>query len=39
MRDQVVFLEGGSRTVPITEIRMPITLGLADALVDRLRAP
>ena len=39
MRDQVVFLEGGSRTVPITEIRMPITLAQADALVDRLRAP
>ena len=39
MRDQVVFLAGGSRTVPITEIRMPITLASADALVDRLRAP
>jgi hypothetical protein len=39
MRDQVVFLAGGSRTVPITEIRMPITLAQADALVDRLRAP
>ena len=39
MRDRVVFLEGGSRTVPITEIRMPITLAQADALVDRLRAP
>jgi hypothetical protein len=25
--------------VPITEIRMPITLAQADALVDRLRAP
>ena len=39
MRDRVVFLEGGSRTVPITEIRMPITLAEADALVARLRAP
>jgi hypothetical protein len=39
MHDQVVFLEGGSRTVPITEIRMPITLAQADAIVDRLRAP
>jgi hypothetical protein len=38
MRDRVVFLEGGSRTVPITEIRMPITLAQADALVARLRA-
>jgi hypothetical protein len=39
MRDQVVFLAGGSRSVPITEIRMPITMTQADALVDRLRAP
>jgi hypothetical protein len=39
MRDQVVFLAGGSRTVSITEIRMPITLAQADAIVDRLRAP
>ena len=38
MRDQVVFLEGGSRTVPITEIRMPITLAQADTLVARLHA-
>ena len=39
MRDRVVFLDGGSRSVPITEIRMPITLAEADAIVDRLRAP
>ena len=39
LRDQVVFLDGGSRSVPITEIRMPVTLAAADALVDRLRAP
>jgi hypothetical protein len=39
MRDKVVFLDGGSRTVPITEIRMPITLAQADALVNRLNAP
>lgn len=39
MRDRVVFLDGGSRSVPISEIRMPITLAAADALVDRLRAP
>jgi len=38
LRDQVVFLDGGSRSVPITEIRMPVTLAQADALVDRLRA-
>jgi hypothetical protein len=39
MQDQVLFLEGGSRTVPITDIRMPVTLTQADAIVDRLRAP
>jgi hypothetical protein len=38
LRDQVVFLDGESRSVPITEIRMPVTLAAADALVDRLRA-
>lgn len=38
MRDQVVFLDGRSLTVPISEIRMPITLAQADALVARLRA-
>jgi hypothetical protein len=39
MHDQVLFLEGGSRTVPITDIRMPVTLAQADAIVSRLRAP
>ena len=39
MHDQVLFLEGGSRTVPITEIRLPVTLAQADAIVSRLRAP
>ena len=39
MHDQVLFLEGGSRTVPITDIRTPVTLAQADAIVDRLRAP
>ncbi len=38
LRDKVVFLDGWSRSVPITEIRMPVTLAAADALVDRLRA-
>ena len=38
LRDRVVFLDGGSRSVPITEIRMPVTLAQADALVNRLRA-
>jgi hypothetical protein len=37
LRDRVVFLDGGSRSVPITEIRMPITLAEADAIVDQLR--
>ncbi len=39
LRDEVVFLDGGSRSVPIGEIQMPVTLAGADALVDRLRAP
>jgi hypothetical protein len=39
MRDRVVFLDGGSRAAPITEIRMPLTLAGADTVVDRLRAP
>lgn len=39
LRDEVVFLDGGSRSVPISEIQMPVTLAGADALVDRLRAP
>jgi hypothetical protein len=38
LRDQVVFLDGGSRSVPISEIHMPVTLAAADALVNRLRA-
>ena len=37
MRDKVVFLDGGYRTVPISEIKMPVTLDQADALVARLR--
>jgi hypothetical protein len=37
MKDQVVFLDGGSRTVPISEIPMPVTLAQADAVVARLR--
>jgi hypothetical protein len=38
MQDQVVFLAGGSQSVPVSEIRMPITLAQADELVQRLRA-
>ena len=37
MHDQVVFLQGGTSVVPVSEIRMPVTLAQADALVDRLR--
>ena len=37
MRDQVVFLEGGSRVVPISEIGSPITMASADAVVSKLR--
>jgi hypothetical protein len=39
LRDQVVFLTGGTRAVPLADVVMPITLAQADALVDRLRAP
>ena len=37
MKDQAVFLDGGSRTVPVSEIPMPVTLAQADAVVARLR--
>jgi len=37
LKDNVVFLDGGMRTVPITEIKMPVTMDQADALVTRLR--
>ncbi len=36
-RDQVVFVDGGLRTVPISDIKMPVTLAQADAIVARLR--
>ncbi|HEY2579473.1 MAG TPA: hypothetical protein VGI74_24450 [Streptosporangiaceae bacterium] len=39
LHDQVIFLVGGSRTVPVSDIRFPVTLVQADTLVDRLRAP
>jgi hypothetical protein len=35
--DEVVFLEGGHATVPLSEIRMPVTMAQADAIVARLR--
>ncbi len=36
-KDQVVFLDGGSRTVPISEIPVTVTLAQADAVVAQLR--
>jgi hypothetical protein len=36
-KDQVVFVDGGTRTVPISEIKMPVTLAQADSVVARLR--
>jgi len=36
-QDQVVFLEGGHASVPLSEIRMPVTMAQADAIVARLR--
>jgi len=35
--DQVVFLEGGHATLPLSEIKMPVTMAQADAIVARLR--
>jgi membrane protease subunit (stomatin/prohibitin family) len=35
--DQVIFLDGGTRTVPVSELRMPVTLAQADQVVARLR--
>jgi hypothetical protein len=36
-KDQVVFLDGGVRTVPVSEVKMPVTLAQADSIVARLR--
>jgi hypothetical protein len=36
-KDQVVFLDGGVRTVPVSEIKMPVTVAQADSIVERLR--
>ena len=36
-KDQVVFLDGGSRTVPVSELHMPVTLAQADSVVAQLR--
>jgi len=37
MKDQVVFLDGGYRTAPVSELKMPVTLAQADDVVARLR--
>src|SRR3984957_17800245 len=37
MKDQVVFVDGGYRTVLVSELTMPVTLAQADAVVARLR--
>jgi hypothetical protein len=40
LRDQVIFLAGGTRTVPMSEVSLPqVTLAQADALVAQLRQP
>ena len=31
MKDQVVFLDGGTKTVPVSEIKMPVTMAQAEA--------
>ncbi len=36
-KDQVVFVDGGMRTVPISEIKMPVTMAQADSIVAQLR--
>jgi hypothetical protein len=39
LHDKVLFLEGGSRVVPLSEIRPPVTMAQADTVVEKLRAP
>jgi len=39
MSDQVIFLDGGTRVVPLAEVANDITLARADAVVAQLRAP
>ncbi len=36
-KDPVIFLDGGMRTVPVSELRTPVTLGQAEWVVARLR--
>ena len=37
LADRVIFLDGGYKTVPMSELTIPITLAQADAVVTRLR--
>ena len=37
LADQLIFLDGGYKTVPMRELTMPVTLAQADAVVTRLR--
>ena len=37
VRDQVIFVDGGMRTVVVRELSLPVTLAQADAVVARLR--
>ncbi len=39
MSDQVLFLDGGTRVVPLADVATEITLARADAVVAALRAP
>jgi hypothetical protein len=40
LRDQVIFLAGGTNTAPLSEVSLPqVTLAQADAMVARLRQP
>jgi hypothetical protein len=40
LRDQVIFLAGGTRTVPLSQVSLPqVTLAQADAIVAQLRQP
>lgn len=40
LRDQVIFLSGGTRTVPLSQVNLSqVTLAQADALVSQLRQP
>jgi hypothetical protein len=37
LRDRVLFVDGGMRTVAVSELSLPVTLAQADTVVARLR--